>query len=130
MSRRGRKKRQLRREEINLRGEADYIARRAAERDARTVTLGPLVFFSTETGDAWMLDPQDGLALCLARDGDPQPARFVETPESFGVEWEATYAIEGDAFIVADRSGRTRTIIGYPTQAIQDAIRQASRRAA
>src|SRR5260370_11038447 len=30
---------------------------RAAQYDASFVTAGPLVFFSTETGDAWMLDP-------------------------------------------------------------------------
>ena len=29
--------------------------------------LGPLVLFSTESGDAWMLDPADRLAARLAR---------------------------------------------------------------
>jgi hypothetical protein len=35
------------------------------------VTVGPLVLFSTETGDAWLLDPADHLAARLARDGVP-----------------------------------------------------------
>src|SRR5258708_6658063 len=48
------------------------IQRRAAEHDGRFVTIGQLVFFSTETGDAWMLDPTDRLAARLARDGDPE----------------------------------------------------------
>jgi hypothetical protein len=61
----------LEREQVSIQSEVKYIVRRAAERDAWVVTLGPLVFFSTETGDAWMLDPADGLALCLARDGEP-----------------------------------------------------------
>ena len=47
----------LSREQINIRREVDYIVRRAAERDVRIVTLGSLVFFSTESGDAWLLDP-------------------------------------------------------------------------
>ena len=46
--------------------EVDYIVGRAAESDARVVTLGQLVFFSTQTGDAWLLDPEDHLALPLA----------------------------------------------------------------
>ena len=55
---------------------------RAAANEFRVVTLGPLVFFSTETGDGWMLDPQDGLANCLARDGDPLPVDIKETDDS------------------------------------------------
>ena len=35
------------------------------------VTIGPLVFFSTETGDAWMLELSNQLAARLARDGNP-----------------------------------------------------------
>lgn len=48
-------------------------------------TLGPLLFFSTETGDAWVLDPADHLALCLARDGEPLPANIIETPDTVRV---------------------------------------------
>jgi hypothetical protein len=59
------------RKEVSIKGEIDHIVRRAAHYDARVVSLPPLVFFSTETGDAWVLDPEDNLGLCLARDGDP-----------------------------------------------------------
>jgi hypothetical protein len=47
---------------LRLAQEIKSIQRRAAAYDARFVTVGPLVFFSTETGDAWMLDPSDQLA--------------------------------------------------------------------
>jgi hypothetical protein len=36
--------------------EVDYIVECAAQCDARCVTLGQLLFFSTDTGDAWMLE--------------------------------------------------------------------------
>src|SRR5215831_14306986 len=36
----------------------------------RIVTIGQLLLFSTETGDAWLLDPADRLAARLARDGE------------------------------------------------------------
>ena len=49
-----------------------YIQRRVAEHDARIATLDPLVLFSTDTDDAWLLDPSDRLAARLARDGDPE----------------------------------------------------------
>lgn len=123
MRRRKRSAQRLRREQISIKGEVDYITRRAGDRDARVVTLGALVFFSTETGDAWMLDPQDGLALCLARDGAPQPIRITETEASFAIEWNSEYQIKGDLFIVTDKLGRTWTVIGYPTQEILKATR-------
>jgi hypothetical protein len=62
--------------QLRLAQEIKYIQRQAAAYDARFVTVGPLVFFSTQTGDAWMLDPSDHLAARLARDGDPQAHRL------------------------------------------------------
>ena len=112
----------LSREQINIKGEVEYIVRCAAEHDARVVTLGLLVFFSTETGDAWLLNPGDHLALCLARDGDAQPVNITESAGTFAIGWEMTYQISGDRFIVADQSGQSRTIIGYPIREIACAI--------
>jgi hypothetical protein len=116
------RKQRLSREQINIKREVAYIVRCAAERDARVVTLGPLVFFSTQTGDAWLLDPSDHLALCLARDGDPRPVNITESEGTFAIDWEMTYQISGGRFIVADQSGQSRTILGYPMREIARAI--------
>ena len=111
-------------DQISISREADYISGRAQNHEARLVTLGELILFSTETGDAWMLDPADGLALCLARGGDPQPFTITETPTTFGIDWAANYRIEGALFIVAERSGQVRSILGYPTHEIMQAARR------
>ena len=55
-----------------------------------------LVFFSTATGDAWLLDADDSLALCLAVEGKRQPVKIDETPEQFAIEWEGTFEIDGE----------------------------------
>jgi hypothetical protein len=69
--------------DFRLAEEIDYIQCRAAEHDGRLVTVGPLVLFSTDTGDAWLLDPVDHLAARLARDGDPEELYFEKpTPAS------------------------------------------------
>ena len=105
--------------QLRLAQEIKYIQRRAAEYDARFVSVGPLVFFSTQTGDAWMLDPSDQLAARLARDGDPEPIDFQETDTNFAIGWKGNYHIEGRAFVYADReSGRVTAILGYPTAKI------------
>ncbi len=110
--------------QMNITTEADYIIERAQERDGRVVSLGPLVFFSTETGDAWVLDPADSLALCLARDGERQSFHITETASQFAIDWQANYRIEGDLFIVFEqRSGRTRSIAGYPVRELKRLMR-------
>ena len=61
-----------------------------------------------------MLDCQDGRALCLAKDGEKQPVRILETPEKLAIEWKENYHIEGDEFIVTEKSGQIKVILGYP----------------
>ncbi len=81
------------------------------------MTVGPLVLFSTETGDAWLLDPADSLAARVARDGDPEDIHFEETDTNFAIGWKGNYQIDGDAFVFIDRdTARVTTILGYPTR--------------
>ena len=42
-----------------LADEVQYIQSRAAEYDSRIVTIGPLVLFSTQTGDAFVYVDKD-----------------------------------------------------------------------
>ena len=101
---------------LRLTDEVRYIQRRAASHDGRVVTIGQLVLFSTETGDAWLLDPADQLATRLARDGEPEPVHMEENDTTFAIGWKGRYRIEGDAFIYVDSdTGRVSTILGYPT---------------
>jgi hypothetical protein len=115
--RRGPGKRMVEGKDLRLADEVRHIQRCAARHDGRIVTLGQLIFFSTETGDAWLLDWEDGLAAPLARDGDPEPIHIEETDANFSIEWKGNYRIDGAAFIFIDRNTRgTRAILGYPTQ--------------
>ena len=94
-----------------------YIQRRAADYDGRIVTIGQLVLFSTQTGDAWLLDPADHLAARLARDGDSEELYFEETETTFAIGWKGNYQIDGDAFVYIDSdTARVTTILGYPTR--------------
>lgn len=114
--------RRLRGGEISIRRETQYIIDRARRHDARLVTLGALIFFSTETGDAWVLDRQDHLAICLARDGVEQPYAIAESATGFAIEWTGRFELDGDAFTYADNSGHVRTVLGYPVAEIRRAL--------
>jgi hypothetical protein len=125
MSKKGSRRTHSRRltgQQMSVSGEVSYITGLANQRTARVVSLGPLVFFSTQSGDAWVLDAADALALQLSQDGDRLPARVIETPERYMIEWEATFRIAGDAFICLDSGNWERAIMGYPIVEIRNAI--------
>ena len=107
---------------FRLADEIGYIQGKAADHDGRIVTIGQLILFSTDTGDAWLLDITDQLAARLARDGDPEPIYLEETDTSFAIQWKGHYRIHGPAFVYSDRAtGRVTTILGYPTQNLAQA---------
>ena len=83
---------------FRLANEVRYIQPRAADHDSRILTIGQLVLFSTETGDAWLLDPADQLAARLARDGQSEPIHIEETDTTFAIGWKGRYRIDGPAF--------------------------------
>ena len=100
-----------------------YIQRRAAAHDSRIVTIAQLVLFSSQTGDAWLLDPADRLAARLARDGESEPVHIEETDTTFTIAWKGRYRIDGSAFLYFDlETGRTSTILGYPTDKLTQIV--------
>jgi hypothetical protein len=114
-------KRHIEGKDFRFAEEIRYIQRRAAKHDARFVTVGSLALFSTDTGDAWLLDPEDHLAARLARDGDPEDVYFEETDTRFAIGWKGEYRIDGSAFVYIDKdSGRVVAILGYPIRRLAE----------
>jgi hypothetical protein len=114
----------LSRDSLHLAKEVRSIQRRAAGHDGRIVTVGPLVFFSTDTGDAWILEPADQLAA----GGDPLPVHIEETETSYAIGWQGHYRIEGQMFLYEDTgSHRLVAIQGYPVQQLLRAFDEANR---
>jgi hypothetical protein len=90
---------------IRLAEEVRYIQHRAANHDGRIITIGQLVLFAAR----------------LARNGEAEPIRIVETAATFAIEWKGSYRINGPAFVYSDRdTGRAITILGYPTDKLVD----------
>ncbi len=114
----------LHREKLSVTREAKQIVESAQRAEAKVVTLGNLVFFSTAEGDAWVLDPEDHLAQRLAELGEPLPYQIVETPTTFGVGWNAQYALSDAGFMVLDGDGKVTMFPSYPVEHIRDGERR------
>ena len=115
-------------ESFHLAEEVRSIQQRAAEHDGRMVSIGPLVLFSTKTGDAWILDPVDQLAARLASNGDPLPLYIEETNTNYAIGWQGRYRIDADAFVYEDNESRRLIAIrGYPIQLLLRVIAKVDR---
>lgn len=112
-------------------GQADAfpIAGLASQGEGRVVTVGSLVLFSTSKGDAWILDVEDSLALCLMREFQRREVGIRNDPETFRIRWEASFTIEQGCFMVAFEPGRVTAYPSSPVSDIQQAIRRARRAA-
>jgi len=105
--------------DFRLAEEITYIQRRAARHTGEFLAIGPLLFFSTDGGDAWLLRPADHLAVQLAANGAPTPVHFEENDNGFNVDWKGSYKIYGTSFLFFDKgTGRVNTIFGYPAARI------------
>ena len=104
--------------ELNIKDEIKYIIKCAKNFKTKIVSFKELILFCTETGDAWLLDTDENLALILAREGIKQEFSLIDTLYQFGVDWKYNYIIENEKFVFIDKTGVSRTIIGYLTEQI------------
>lgn len=112
--------------EVNVPREVDSITDCAARGEARIVTLGVLVFFSTAERSAWMLDVEDGLACCLMEEGERQDTPVqAETGEGLTIAWESQFAIEGGCFFTRSADGKLTAWPAFPAEEIRRAILRA-----
>lgn len=116
--------------QVNFQKEIDYILSLAASGRSHAVALDQCVLFSTEDGDAWVLDAYDGVALCLAWHGERQRFVIEEDAERFFVGYDAQFALRDGAFAVRSDNPKigSRTIVGYPVTELAELIAAVRRR--
>lgn len=108
--------------DLDLRRETEYIIGRAQQNYATVVTISHLVFFSTQAGDAWILDREERCALCLMWQGEVQSYDIRRTSEGSRVSWPMNYRLEKGDFVLTGGPNEALTIENYPPHAILDAI--------
>lgn len=87
----------------------------------------PFVIFSTGIGDAWLLEPNEHLAMCLVWQGKRQPITLRDEPDRIEVEWDGEYELLGDFFHVHTSHPviGERAVGGYPMQELRKVLDQA-----
>ncbi len=87
----------------------------------------PFVLFSTGVGDAWLLEPNQHLAMCLVWHGERQTIGLDDDPDRMTIEWDCTYELIGDFFSVESEHPviGQRAIGGYPLTDVRKLLDQA-----
>ncbi|MEZ5632416.1 MAG: hypothetical protein R3F09_17125 [Burkholderiaceae bacterium] len=112
-----------------LNAELDLIIRAARAGETKIIITGPemvtvpLVLFTSQ-GDAWMLDTNDDMAMCLIWQGEALPRSIRDAGRNIEIDWDGSFALDGEGFAVdTDHPGIGRRIIyGYPLQELRQAI--------
>ncbi len=100
---------------------AEQIIQNAVDQEPKIDCIGNFIFFSTETGEAWMLDHRDNRALRLAENSQPLPYKIIETKERFSVEWKERFQIQDELFLTTRKEHKS-VFENYPTKTIQGLI--------
>lgn len=90
------------------------------------VACRPFVLFSTGVGDAWLLEPDEHLAMCLVWQGARQTIGLRDDPNRIEVEWDCAYELLGDFFSVESQHPviGTRAIGDYPLADVRKLLDQ------
>lgn len=113
-----------------IRAECEAIVTAELRGDVKTVVTKPgpacppFVLFSTGIGDAWLLEPDEQLAMCLLWHGEREVIGVSEDPSRIEVAWDGGYELLGDFFHVETNNPKIgdRAIGGYPLDAVRKAL--------
>lgn len=83
--------------------------------------VGNFLFFSTPSGEGWLLDHRKNYALRLADNHKILAYGINETKHRFQVEWKERFRIDGEKFITSSKGGDT-VFHDYPVDAITGLI--------
>ncbi len=91
------------------------------------IGAGPFVLFSTGIGDAWLLDPDEQIAMCLVWQGVRVEAAVSEDPLRLELGFDGHYELLSAFFRVESHNEviGERTIAGYPTDQLRPVLEDA-----
>ncbi|ADH85752.1 SEC-C metal-binding domain-containing protein [Desulfurivibrio alkaliphilus] len=111
----------------SLTGEIKTLQEAAAGRQVLFKTLGVFVLFTTQPGDAWVLEVTEMDAVQVAREGEAIAVEIEETPETLEINWTHRFQLTDkgrklELESYADQG--TSTIPQCPTQQIRAAVKK------
>ena len=114
---------------MSLTAEVEKIRKSASEKKEKVFSLGVFIFFSSESGDAWLLEISDMDALKVSENGENLELNIKENPETLEINWSHKFAIKKKKFIVTSYTDKSEeTYSNYPTHRIISLLKRTKSR--
>ncbi len=111
--------------QLSLKAEVEKIQQAAVAGKSEVRTIGVFVLFSTESGNAWLLELTDMDALLVARDGAACEVDIIESAETMEINWSHQFAVRNKRLVVTSYADKTEQVLeGCPTHSIWAAIKK------
>ena len=118
----------VRQEKISLLGEVAKLQRAVQQRQEICRTLGVFIFFSTQDGDAWVLETTERDAFQAAAAGQPLPPPVQEQLDIIEVDWSHAFALRDRCLVLTNHAdGVEKVLTAAPAEQISAAVRRVSR---
>lgn len=109
----------------SLSAEIEKLQQKVSEKSAVMWTRGVFVFFSTEDGDAWVLEASGMDALQVAAAGQLLEVDVAQTEDAIEVTWSHQFSIRKDFTVSAYADQRRSVLSGYPAARIRALLSKA-----
>ena len=111
--------------QISLQNAINAIQESASKGIQKVHELGVFVFFSTNEGDAWLLEVTEMDALQVAANKEVLTVDLEENPETIEISWTHTFEIKNKQFVTTSyKDKKVEEITSYPTHPILAAIKR------
>ena len=109
----------------SLSAEIEKLQQKVGEKSTVMWTRGVFVFFSTEEGDAWVLEASGMDALQVAAAGQLLEVEVAQTDDAIEVTWSHQFSIRKDFTVSAYADQRRSVLSGYPAARIRALLSKA-----
>lgn len=108
---------------FTLKGQVEKTQAAAVEKRNTVHTLGVFIFFTTESGDGWVLEISAMDALQVAKAGKIVKVEIEENPETIEVNWSHKFSIQDKKFVVTSYKNKKQTIFEeYPAHRLKTLV--------
>jgi len=105
---------------LSLKKEVAKIQQAAVDKKYGLHTLGVFIFFTTETGDGWVLEISEMDALQVKIE-----VEIEENEETIEVNWSHKFSVKNNVFQVTDYKTKEATVFdAYPGNRLAKAVKQ------
>ncbi len=116
-------------QKILVTDEIKKIQESAAKKEATIKVIGVFIFFSTDKGDAWLLEMTEMDAVIAAKSGKVIDVDISESDETIEVNWTHRFTVKNKEFkTTAYSDNAIETYTDYPTSTISASLKKIRKR--